>query len=124
MEEGGRKEHRVTAPAVQPLGQRLFVSVCVWMLHVWACVQLALTVSPLPLCVSEIFFFQLNFCGQGRRCKMFSDVRIHLCKRSCGDREEERERVWASRRQRSRFERFTWLRFVPSKTPTSQICCS
>lgn len=93
MEEGGRKEHRVTAPAVQPLGQRLFVSVRVWMLHVWACVQLAPTVSPLPLCVSEIFFSQLNFCGQGRRCKMFCDVRIHLCKRSCGDREEERESV-------------------------------
>lgn len=38
-----------------------------------------------------------------------------------------RLRVWASKRQRSRFERFTWLRLVPEKKrktpPSSQICC-
>lgn len=93
MEEGGRKEHRVTAPAVQPLGQRLFVSVRVWMLHVWACVQLALTVSPLPLCVSEIFFFSsLIFADKAGAAKCFL-VCEYICASVRVETEKKRERV-------------------------------
>lgn len=85
-------EHRVTAPAVQPLGQRLVVSVRVWMLHVWACVQLALTVSPLPLCVSEIFFSSLIFADKAGAAKCFVMCE-YICASVRVETEKKRESV-------------------------------
>lgn len=71
----------------------------------------------------RFFFSSLIFADKAGAAKCFVMCE-YICASVRVETEKKRERVWASRRQRSRFERFTWLRFVPSKTPTSQICCS
>lgn len=95
MEEEGEKEgtegHSVGSAVIWPESIR----VCLCMLHVWACVCVRITSS--PLCVSQRLFLisadeKVSWCACVCVCEY-----VHV------ERERDSERAWALKRQRSRF---------------------
>lgn len=100
-------------------------SVSVRLLRVWVSLCVAKTISAfLSFGVKVFYVFSSPDGASAAEISVLFEDKFGVC--MCVFVETDREKmgakecVWALKRQRSRFERFTWLRFVPSKPPAAK----